>query len=190
MTASHQQTHVYRSLALNSIVCISLQLRATRPMQEEKGPVANSVRSFQLTFSADAMVLNGGQDSESVTRDPSGTANATAWTHQLTHCWYKARLCHFRTSLLRYVPIFYGPLQEGISISIPLHGFVQTRAGTSCENSAMQYWIPAAWTPVPGGWASFPDYKEFVRQSKGPNDSLTGKCVFQVGGLSLNNAVT
>ncbi len=51
---------------------------------------------------------------------------------------------------------------------------------------AMQYWIPAAtWTPISGGLASNPDYKDLLRRSEDQNDSLTEMCVF--GGLSLNN---
>jgi hypothetical protein len=78
-----------------------------------------------------------------------------------------------------------GALPEGISISIPLLGFVQTRAHTNCENSTMQFWFPASWAPVPGGLSSNLEFKDNARRSEDPNNTWTKLSVF--GSLGLNN---
>jgi len=146
-----------------------------------------SVWSFQLTISADATALNGGRASDSVTLQDQQT-------FLLEHV--KSRILHTTgmPGIVTFVEAFYdssilsrlsGPNIAGSSISIPLHGFVQTRAKTNCEVTTMQYWIPASWTPVPGGLASNKGYKDIVHRSRDPNDTLISMCVF--GGLSLNN---
>ena len=115
-----------------------------------------SVWSFQLTISADATALNGGRASDSVTLQEQQK-------FLLEHV--QSRILHTTgmPGIVTFVEAFYdssilsrlsGPNIAGSSISIPLHGFVQTRAQTNCEVTTMQYWIPAAWTPVPGGLAS------------------------------------
>jgi hypothetical protein len=80
-------------------------------------------------------------------------------------------------------------LSEGISISIPLHGFVQTRAHTNCEISTMQAWFPASWSPVPGGLSSNQEFRlnfrDNVRRSDDLNNTWAKLSVF--GNLSLNN---
>lgn len=146
-----------------------------------------SVWSFQLTISADATALNGGRASDSVTLQEQQK-------FLLEHV--QSRILHTTgmPGIVTFVEAFYdssilsrlsGPNIAGSSISIPLHGFVQTRAQTNCEVTTMQYWIPASWTPVPGGLASNKGYKDLVHRSRDPNDTLTSMCVF--GGLSLNN---
>ena len=146
-----------------------------------------SVWSFQLTISADATALNGGRASDSVTLQEQQK-------FLLEHV--QSRILHTTgmPGIVTFVEAFYdssilsrlsGPNIAGSSISIPLHGFVQTRAQTNCEVTTMQYWIPASWTPVPGGLASNKGYKDIVHRSRDPNDTLTSMCVF--GGLSLNN---
>ena len=103
-----------------------------------------SVWTFQLTISADATALNGGRASDSVTLQE----------HQkflLEHV--QSRILHTMQGIVTFVEAFYdssilsilsGPNIAGGSISIPLHGFVQTRAQTNCEITTMQYWIPAS----------------------------------------------
>ena len=146
-----------------------------------------SVWSFQSTISADATALNGGRASDSVTLQDQQK-------FLLEHV--QSRILHTTgvPGIVTFVEAFYdssilsrlsGPNIAGSSISIPLHGFVQTRAQTNCEVTTMQYWIPASWTPVPGGLASNKGYKDIVHRSRDPNDTLTSMCVF--GGLSLNN---
>jgi hypothetical protein len=146
-----------------------------------------SVWSFQLTISADATALNGGRASDSVTLQEQQK-------FLLEHV--QSRILHTTgvPGIVTFVEAFYdssilsrlsGPNIAGGSISIPLHGFVQTRAQTNCEVTTMQYWIPASWTPVPGGLASNKGYKDLVHRSRDPNDTLASMCVF--GGLSLNN---
>lgn len=146
-----------------------------------------SVWTFQLTISADATALNGGRASDSVTLQEQQK-------FLLEHV--KSRILHTTgmPGIVTFVEAFYdssilsrlsGPNIAGSSISIPLHGFVQTRAQTNCEVTTMQYWIPASWTPVPGGLASNKGYKDLVHRSRDPNDTLASMCVF--GGLSLNN---
>jgi len=146
-----------------------------------------SVWSFQLTISADATALNGGRASDSVTLQEQQK-------FLLEHV--QSRILHTTgmPGIVTFVEAFYdssilsrlsGPNIAGSSISIPLHGFVQTRAKTNCEVTTMQYWIPASWTPVPGGLASNKGYKDLVHRSRDPNDTLASMCVF--GGLSLNN---
>ena len=146
-----------------------------------------SVWSFQLTISADATALNGGRASDSVTLQEQQK-------FLLEHV--QSRILHTTgvPGIVTFVEAFYdssilsrlsGPNIAGSSISIPLHGFVQTRAQTCCELTTMQYWIPASWTPVPGGLASNKGYKDIVHRGRDPNDTLTSMCVF--GGLSLNN---
>jgi hypothetical protein len=146
-----------------------------------------SVWSFQSTISADATALNGGRASDSVTLQEQQK-------FLLEHV--QSRILHTTgvPGIVTFVEAFYdssilsrlsGPNIAGSSISIPLHGFVQTRAQTCCELTTMQYWIPASWTPVPGGLASNKGYKDLVHRSRDPNDTLASMCVF--GGLSLNN---
>jgi hypothetical protein len=140
-----------------------------------------------LTISADATALNGGRASDSVTLQEQQK-------FLLEHV--QSRILHTTgvPGIVTFVEAFYdssilsrlsGPNIAGSSISIPLHGFVQTRAQTNCEVTTMQYWIPASWTPVPGGLASNKGYKDLVHRSRDPNDTLASMCVF--GGLSLNN---
>ncbi len=50
-----------------------------------------------------------------------------------------------------------GPDSDGL-VSIPLHGYVQTKNGTRV--GTVQEWIElAVWTPVPGGLGSDADFK-------------------------------
>ena len=72
------------------------------------------------------------------------------------------RMQHIVTIVEAYydVSIRSGVLPEGILISIPLLGFVQTRAQTNCEISTMQLWFPASWAPVPGCLSSNQGFKD------------------------------
>ena len=93
--------------------------------------------------------------------------------------------------IVTFVEVYYnasiisGALADGISISIPLLGFVQTRACTNCEISTMQFWFPASWAPVPGGLSSNQEFKDNARRSEDPTNTWTKLCVF--GSLGLNN---
>jgi len=167
--------------SLNSSHAASTETTAQRKRVRHKF----SVWSFQLTISADATALNGGRASDSVTLQEQQK-------FLLEHV--QSRIIHTMPGIVTFVEAFYdssilsilsGPNIAGGSISIPLHGFVQTRAQTNCEVTTMQYWIPASWTPVPGGLASNKGYKDLVHRSRDPNDTLASMCVF--GSLSLNN---
>jgi hypothetical protein len=167
--------------SLNSSHAASTETTAQRKRVRHKF----SVWSFQLTISADATALNGGRASDSVTLQDQQK-------FLLEHV--QSRIIHTMPGIVTFVEAFYdssllsilsGPNIAGGSISIPLHGFVQTRAKTCCEVTTMQYWIPASWTPVPGGLASNKGYKDLVHRSRDPNDTLASMCVF--GSLSLNN---
>ena len=183
MTSSNQDISDcdYELDSLNSSHAASTETTAQRKRVRHKF----SVWSFQLTISADATALNGGRASDSVTLQDQQK-------FLLEHV--QSRILHTMPGIVTFVEAFYdssilsilsGPNIAGGSISIPLHGFVQTRAKTCCEVTTMQYWIPASWTPVPGGLASNKGYKDLVHRSRDPNDTLASMCVF--GGLSLNN---
>jgi hypothetical protein len=62
--------------------------------------------------------------------------------------------------------IISGVLPEGISISIPLRGFVQTRTSINCEVTTMLSWIPVNWASVPGGLSSNQGFKDNARRSE------------------------
>jgi hypothetical protein len=141
------------------------------------------VWTFHFTVSANTTALNGGRAGNSVIL-------RERQIFLLEHI--KSRILHTMPGIVTFVDAFYdssilcGSLLDNNSICIPLHAFVQTRAHTCCEIKAMQYWIPGAtWTPISGGLASNPDYKDLRRRSEDQNDSLTEMCVF--GSLSLNN---
>ena len=78
-------------------------------------------------------------------------------------------------------------LQSNIPIiSIPLRGYVQSRAHTSGGITTLQKWIPSAsWNPVPGCLASNTQFKADVTRSQNPNDQWTEMIVFWA--LSLGN---
>jgi hypothetical protein len=80
------------------------------------------------------------------------------------------RMPHIFTFVEAYydVNIISGTLPEGILISIPLLGFVQTRADTNYEISTMQLRFLASWAPVPGGLSSDQEFTDNVRQSEDP----------------------
>jgi hypothetical protein len=140
--------------------------------------------TFQLTFSADASALNGGSESGSVTLQErkkyllehirSRMANTDRMPHIVTFVE-----AYYDTSILSCA------LLEGILISIPLLGFVQTRAHTNCEISTMQLWFSASWASVPGSLSSNQEFKDNVRWGDDPNNTWTKLCVF--GSLCLNN---
>jgi hypothetical protein len=118
-----------------------------------------SVWTFQLTISADATALNGGRASDSVTLQEKQKFLLEHVQSRILHTMPGIVTFFYDSSILS---ILSGPNIAGSSISIPLHGFVQTRAQTNCELTTMQYWIPASWTPVPGGLASNKGYKDIV----------------------------
>ena len=114
--------------------------------------------------------------------------------------WQKYLLEHIRSRIanpdrmphiVTFVEAYYdtsmisSAIPEGISISIPLLGCVQTGFHTSCKISTMQLWFPACWAPVPGGLSSNQEFKDNVRRSDDPNNTWTKLSVF--GSLSLNN---
>jgi hypothetical protein len=122
--------------------------------------------TFQLTISTDAAALNGGRASGSVTLQErqeyllehfqSCMANPDRMPNFVTFVE-----AHYDSSIISYA------LPEGISISIPLLGFVQTRAHTNCEISTMQIWFPACWSPVPGGLSS----NQVFQRREDPNNT-------------------
>ena len=122
---------------------------------------------------------------------------AAAWPFRngkkdlLEHIRYRMRNKDKMQRNVTFVEAYYdtsiisSSLPEGISISIPLLGFVQTRAHTNCEISTMQFWFPASWTPVPGGLSSNQEFKDNSRRIEDPSNTWTKLCVF--GSLGLNN---
>ena len=165
----------------------SFHTASTQPTApEERVHRRFSAWNFQLQYSADATALHGGHAHDSVSR---------CVTLQERHMFLlehiKSRILSAMPDIVTFVQAFYdssiisGTLPEGMSTSIRLCGFVQTRARTNCRISTMQNWIYAAWTPIPGGLASNKEYKDIVARSTSPNDSLLELRVF--GSLALNN---
>ena len=139
--------------------------------------------SFHFTFSADSTALNGGVATGCVILRERQT---------LLNAHIRSRVVHKMPSFVTFVTAFYdtsiisGALPAGVSLSISLRGYVQTRTNTNCEITSVQKWIPdAIWNPVRGGLASNAEFKSYVSQSEDPNDPWTQMIVY--GGLSLNN---
>jgi len=183
MTSSNQDISDcdYELDSLNSSHAASTETTAQRKRVRHRF----SVWSFQSTISADATALNGGRASDSVTLQEQQR-------FLLEHV--QSRILHTMPGIVTFVEAFYDssilsilsrPNIAGSSISIPLHGFVQTRAHTNCEISTMQAWFPASWSPVPGGLSSNQEFKDNVRRSDDPNNTWAKLSVF--GSLSLNN---
>lgn len=140
--------------------------------------------TFQLTINTNAAALNGERASGSVSIQERQK-------HLLQHLRSRIANPNIMPHIVTFVEAYFDSsaiscaLSEGISISIPLHGFVQTRAHTNCEISTMQAWFPASWSPVPGGLSSNQEFKDNVRRSDDPNNTWAKLSVF--GSLSLNN---
>jgi hypothetical protein len=138
--------------------------------------------TFQLTFSTDSAALNGG---------PASVPLQERQKYLLEHIRSRIINTDKMPRIVTFVEAYYnasiisGALADGISISIPLLGFVQTRACTNCEISTMQFWFPASWAPVPGGLSSNQEFKDNARRSEDPTNTWTKLCVF--GSLGLNN---
>ncbi len=104
--------------------------------------------TFQRTLSTDSTALNGG---------PASVPLQERQKYLLEHIRSRIINTDKMPRIVTFVEVYYnasiisGALADGISISIPLLGFVQTRACTNCEISTMQFWFPASWAPVPGG---------------------------------------
>ena len=138
--------------------------------------------SFDFTFCADSTAFNGG----------GATGCVTLRERQMfLRAHLTSRVAHTMPPVVTFVTAFYDAsifsLPEGVSLSISLRGYVQTRAQTNCEITTMQRWIPSAiWNPVRGGLASNSEFKADVSRSEDPNDQWTQMIVF--GSISLNNA--
>jgi hypothetical protein len=93
---------------------------------------------FQLVFSANAAALKGGSASSSVTLQER---QKYLLEHMRSRMSNPDRMPHIVTFVEAYcdTSIISSALPEGISISIPLLGFVQTRAHTNCEIFTMQF---------------------------------------------------
>ena len=155
-----------------------------RTAQNKRVRARFSSWSFHFTFNADSTALNGGAAAGCVTLRER---------QAFLHAHIKSRIEHTMPNYISFVTAFYdasiisGALPEGISLSISLCGYVQTRAMTSYELITMQNWIPSAiWNPVRGGLASNSEFKADVSRSADPNDQWTQMIVF--GNLSINNA--
>ena len=140
--------------------------------------------SLHFTFSADSTALNGGGEAGCVTLRERQT---------FLRAHIKSRVEHTMPNAISFVTAFYdasiisGVLPEGVSLSISLRAYVQTRAMTSYELTTMQNWMPSAvWNPVRGGLASNSEFKADVSRSEDPNDQWTQMIV--LGGLGLNNS--
>ncbi len=96
---------------------------------------------------------------------------------------------HTRPDIVTLVEAFYdtsiisGSLPEGVSISIPLLAFVQCRK--CCDITTLQYWIPASWTPFPGGLSSHQHCKDNRRRSEDPNNGWTKVCILGASALIM-----
>jgi hypothetical protein len=138
----------------------SAQSASTGPSAQKKR-VSHRFSSwaFQLTLSADATALTGGRESGSVTLQERKKI-------LLEHVRSRMENTISKPDIVTFIEAFYdtsiisGAQPAGISISIPLLGYVQTRAHTTCEISTMQYWISASWSPVPGGLSSNQQFKD------------------------------
>jgi hypothetical protein len=120
--------------------------------------------TFQRTLSTDSTALNGG---------PASVPLQERQKYLLEHIRSRIINTDKMPRIVTFVEVYYnasiisGALADGISISIPLLGFVQTRACTNCEISTMQFWFPASWAPVPGGLSSNQGFKHNLNQIKG-----------------------
>ncbi len=97
--------------------------------------------SFHSTFSADSAALNGGGASCCVTLRERQT---------LPHAHIRSRIENTMPAIVTFVTAFYdssiisGALTYGVSLSISLRGYVQTRTNTNCKITTVQKWIPSA----------------------------------------------
>ena len=140
--------------------------------------------SFDFTFCADSTAFNGG----------GATGCVTLRERQMfLRAHLTSRVAHTMPPVVTFVTAFYdatiitGTLSEDVSVSISLHGYVQSRANASCELSTVQKWMPCAnWRPVRGGLASHPEFRADVSRSEDPNTAWTQMILY--GNLSLNNA--
>ncbi len=129
----------------------SAQSASTGPLaQKKRVRHCFSSWAFQLTLSADATALTGGRESGSVILQER---KKFLLEHLRSRMEYTISKPDIDTVIEAFydTSIIYGALPAGISISIPLLGYVQTRAHTTCEISPVQYWISASGSPVPGG---------------------------------------
>jgi hypothetical protein len=170
--------------SLNSSVSSSpARTISTAPNKTVKDRQRFSCWTFHSTVSADSTALNGGRATGCVTLRDRQT---------FLRAHIKSRLENTMPAFVTFVTAFYdtsivsGALLEGGSISIPLRGYVQTRARTNCEITTVQKWIPSAlWNPVRGGLASDSEFRADITRSEDPNDQWTQMILF--GSLSLNN---
>ena len=140
--------------------------------------------SFDFTFCADSTAFNGG----------GATGCVTLRVRQMfLRAHLTSRVAHTMPPVVTFVTAFYdatiitGTLSEDVSVSISLHGYVQSRANASCELSTVQKWMPCAnWRPVCGGLASHPEFRADASRSEDPNTAWTQMILY--GNLSLNNA--
>ena len=166
--------------SLNSSEFASPPLRTASEKSARVRPRFSSW-SFHFSFSADStsLNLNGG-----------GAAGCVTLRERL-RAHISSRVGIAMPHIVTFVTAFYDAsifsLPEGVSLSISLRGYVQTRAQTNCEITTMQRWIPSAiWNPVRGGLASNSEFKADVSRSEDPNNQWTQMIVF--GSISLNNA--
>ena len=158
------------SLSPTSIVWAlpSLYVPAPQWPHHEK----KSVDFLRLDFSADIQYRCSGFEWWECKRqrDPSGTEKYLL-EHIRSRIANPDRMPHIVTFVEAYydTSMISSAIPEGISISIPLLGFAQTRAHTSCEISTMQFWFPASWAPVPGGLSSNQEFKDNARRSEDPS---------------------
>ncbi len=136
--------------------------------------------TFHLTFSTDAAALNGGSASGSATLQKR---QKYLLEHIRSRMANTDRMQHIVTFIEAYydTSIISSALPEDISISIPLLGFVQTRA----QISTMQFWFPASWAPILGCLSSNQGFKDNALWSEDPSNTWTKLCLF--GSLSLKN---
>ncbi len=102
--------------------------------------------SFHSTFSADSTALNG----------ESATGCVTLWDRQtFLRAHIRSRNENTMPDFVSFVTAFYDmsvnsvALPEGVSISISMRGYVQTRTNTCCEITAAQL---SAATSSAGSW--------------------------------------
>ena len=182
MASTDQDVHDSDSELVN--LNSSQSARTSTTAREKRVRHLFSCWTFQLIFSADAAALNGGSASGSVTLQQRQK-------YLLEHIRSRVANTDRMQHIVAFVEAYYDTsilsdaLPEGISVSIPLLGFVQTRAHTNCEISTMQFWFPASWAPVSGGLSSNQEFKDNARRSEDPSNTWTKLCVF--GSLGLNN---